>query len=460
MDNKEQKYINKQQHLSQYQLVRYNEGEMNDTEMHQVEMHLLSCDLCTDALEGIALMDYDTLAPAVQGLKERLSYRIGKSRKRDRSPIWRWAAIAAVLLLSSFAIMLILDTANVAEDSIVKKDAVKEEIPTPVANKPLKELETDTFMVQESMTVKEISPHKAKKEVQSSFLSYEINRTQIGRTDRQKTTAENRTVLPNFDIDGHSEAPETIALSNEEEIEESEVKSAKSADKIVEESLSGSTIGVRIGDSENAVEHRIISGKIFDNSGAPIPGANVILKGSTKGTVSDINGEYTLSLPKSDTALEISFIGFSTEEIFVNDTTKTLNTTLGSDMTALSEVVVTGYGTRNKRKITGAVSVEKPSTLARPLDGRRKFDKYIKQNLFTEEAEKIGVKGDIKVSFFIAENGTLSNIKIIDSIGYGLDEKAVQLLKDGPKWQSTSLQNKDALKQAFVLKIPVDIKKK
>src|SRR5688572_22348642 len=108
----------------------------------------------------------------------------------------------------------------------------------------------------------------------------------------------------------------------------------------------------RNGDDFQAVT---VSGKITDESGLPLPGTNVLVKGTSLGTTADANGEYTLAVTDGDAVLVFSFIGYTTQEISVNNQSQ-INISLAPDILALSEVVVTGYGSQSKRDITGAVS--------------------------------------------------------------------------------------------------------
>jgi len=100
-----------------------------------------------------------------------------------------------------------------------------------------------------------------------------------------------------------------------------------------------------------------IRGRIVDDAGAGIPGVNIIIKGTSNGTTSDAEGRYVLSLPSgfTDGTLVYSFIGFSTQEQAISGRS-TIDVTLVSDVTALSEVVVVGYGTQEKRDVTASIS--------------------------------------------------------------------------------------------------------
>lgn len=97
-----------------------------------------------------------------------------------------------------------------------------------------------------------------------------------------------------------------------------------------------------------------ISGKVTTADNEPIPGVNVLVKGTQIGTVTDVNGDYTLNVPDNATILVFSSIGYSIEEVAIDGRT-TINVTMSEDVQALDEIVVVGYGTQKKADITGAV---------------------------------------------------------------------------------------------------------
>jgi len=107
---------------------------------------------------------------------------------------------------------------------------------------------------------------------------------------------------------------------------------------------------------EPEYQDRTITGKITSSEdGEPLPGVNIIIKGTSQGTTTDINGNYSLSIPSGNTTLVFSFVGFQTQEIAPGNAT-TLNVSLDLEISSLTEVVVVGYGTQSRREVTGAIS--------------------------------------------------------------------------------------------------------
>ena len=99
-----------------------------------------------------------------------------------------------------------------------------------------------------------------------------------------------------------------------------------------------------------------VKGKVVDENGESLPGATVQQKGSPRGTITDIDGNFSVTVP-SDATLVISFVGYKNTEISVDGKTDLGKITLPSDTKELEQVVVIGYGTQRKVDLTGAVSI-------------------------------------------------------------------------------------------------------
>lgn len=103
-------------------------------------------------------------------------------------------------------------------------------------------------------------------------------------------------------------------------------------------------------------QKRTVSGIVTDSKNEPLIGVNVTIKNaSTTGTITDIDGKYSLEIPSGNSVLVFSYIGYSTQEVKVNNRS-VVDIVLKDDMQALEEVVVVGYGTMKKSDLTGSVS--------------------------------------------------------------------------------------------------------
>lgn len=113
------------------------------------------------------------------------------------------------------------------------------------------------------------------------------------------------------------------------------------------ESLRNSTL--------NEVQERLVTGVISNEEGDPLPGVNILLKGTTQGTTSDFDGKYSLQVPDENAILVFTFIGYETQEIVVGPRTA-IDVSMSLDTKTLEEIVVVGYGQMEKRDITGSVA--------------------------------------------------------------------------------------------------------
>lgn len=109
-------------------------------------------------------------------------------------------------------------------------------------------------------------------------------------------------------------------------------------------------------------EKKVVSGSVKDNSGELLLGVSIVLKGTSIGTVTDIDGNYSVEVPDDHAILVFSYLGYSTQELSVKGKSR-LDVILTEDMQKLEEVVVVGYGTQKKVNLTGAVAQLKGEVL-------------------------------------------------------------------------------------------------
>lgn len=112
-------------------------------------------------------------------------------------------------------------------------------------------------------------------------------------------------------------------------------------------------------------KERVVTGVVTDESGEALPGVSVVVKGTTNGITTDIDGKYTLKVP-ANSILQFSFVGMKTQEVVVDK--NKLNVVLEEDAIGLDEVVAVGYGTKSRTSVTGAVDVAKSEVLNRKVN--------------------------------------------------------------------------------------------
>lgn len=103
------------------------------------------------------------------------------------------------------------------------------------------------------------------------------------------------------------------------------------------------------------IHERIISGLVSDEKGETLPGVSVVIKNTQRGTITDAEGRYSLTVPEGDSILIFSFLGYTSQELSI-DNQSVLDVSLKADTKALDEVVVVGYGTQKIANVTGAVT--------------------------------------------------------------------------------------------------------
>jgi len=167
---------------------------------------------------------------------------------------------------------------------------------------------------------------------------------------------------------------------------------------------------------------RVITGTVTSTEdGLGVPGATVLVKGTTIGTATDIDGKYTINVPAGSNVLVFTFVGLTSQEVNIGNRS-TINVALESDVTALSEVIVTGYGTQPKREVTGAVSSVKGDAIQnlplqsfdRALQGRASGVQVRSSNGLPGGAVNIRIRGVGSVNagnepLFIVDGVQLNN---------------------------------------------------
>lgn len=181
-----------------------------------------------------------------------------------------------------------------------------------------------------------------------------------------------------------------------------------------------------------------VSGIVVDTSGDPVIGASILIKGTGQGTVTNIDGEFTLSTP-NDATLVISYVGLLTQEVPVSDNMRVV---LQSDSELLDEVVVVGYGTQRRENLTGAVSsVNVEDAVAnRPV---------------TDIAKALqGISPGLTITNNLGGVGTESTIRLRGSVGSinATGGTSPLILVDGVEVPSLNLINPSDIESISVLK--------
>lgn len=146
--------------------------------------------------------------------------------------------------------------------------------------------------------------------------------------------------------------------------------------------------------------HRVTGRVVSAADGSPMPGVNVMVKGSSLGAVTDGSGSFELTLSQPNQELVFSFIGYEQLEVEAGQKDK-LDVSLKEDATQLSEIVVTGYSLAQENE--GPVI-----KLAEPTGGRKAYDKYLDDNVrYPQQVLDNKVKGRVVIEFTVRVDGSV-----------------------------------------------------
>ena len=181
-----------------------------------------------------------------------------------------------------------------------------------------------------------------------------------------------------------------------------------------------------------------VTGSVTDSSGEPVIGANVVVKGTTNGTITDVDGKFSLEIPDK-AVLVISYIGYLTREVSVNGQS-TVSAVLTEDTQALDEVVVVGYGTMRKSDVTGSIGVAKGEELTKnqnfsALDNLR--GKVSGVNIFSNSSQPGAYANRVIIRGMATINSSSEPLYVVDGVvmeDFGLvnpnDIESMEVLKD------------------------------
>lgn len=182
-----------------------------------------------------------------------------------------------------------------------------------------------------------------------------------------------------------------------------------------------------------------VTGVVVDASGEPVIGANVVVKGTTNGTITDFDGNYTIEGVSASDVLVFSYIGYLSQEITVGNQAA-INVTLSEDSQALEEVVVVGYGVMRKSDVTGSIGVAKGDELTKnqnfsALDNLR--GKVSGVNIFSNSSQPGAYSNRVVIRGMATINASSNPLYVVDGVvmeNFDLvnpnDIESMEVLKD------------------------------
>ena len=163
-----------------------------------------------------------------------------------------------------------------------------------------------------------------------------------------------------------------------------------------------------------------VAGTVTDDTGESIPGVNVMIKGTKLGTITDVNGKYSITVPDKNSIIVFSFIGYSPQEIMIGDK-NTVNVNMIENTLDIGEVVVVGYGTMQRKNFTGSVSTVNIETSPSALTTRTNIMDMLRGNVTGVTISRetyAGSTPDIQVHGQKSVSGSSTPLVVLDGVIY------------------------------------------
>ncbi len=413
-----------------HDIEKYLNGELTPAERNALERKALHDSFLADALEGAEQINVAEFSKDVSALNEKIA-------SKKYVSVWMWPArIAAglvILLASSYIVWTVMKPEPVQDLAFEKSEqAITPSVPsdsvTPVQG--VLSLPSAEQPASGPVRDKDVATH-------STYPSKADTNPKTATTTELEIKNE---PLPNVIVAEEAKVTESIAQGKPIE-KEAEVSRAKASDDYPERktALKKKDAALATDKSETGLASsflpNVIRGQVTAvEDGSPIPGVNVLVSGSTIGTVTNEQGNYEVIIHNSNPTLVYSFIGLQSTEVKADRSE--VNVQMATDVTQLSEVVTVGYGAQAGESYPPTVD------LAHPEIGNRAFKQYLEENLsYPDQAKTNKVEGRVTVQFTVEANGVLSSFTILRGIGSGCDEELIRLIKEGPKWIPTKKDN-------------------
>ncbi len=391
-------------------LEDYLDGKLDAKTMHRVERISLEDPFVAEALAGLSASPkrVQSLSLLQKQLQDRIAQKpVQEKRWQITSQRLSIAAAAAVLFVTVSLLFWMRENSN--REKIAANTPKKVEVAIAATKEPEKPIVKNKEEIEKVVA-------------EANQPAYANNSKKSAPT---KSAITPLTAAPSPSITNASEGVSlrSIEIETRKEVSSKQVPSA----------LAGRVAGIRL----NAIK-----GAVYAEDGLPIPGASVKFKGTSKGTITDAKGQFSLSLDSMlrNPTLNVASIGFMPKEInFKKD--ENLAIKLEQDNATLNEVVITGYGTQQKR--TTMASSASIVASAAPVIGWDKFEEYVVNNNRLLVDKKLTGRF-ITVTFNVDKGGnpiklkTPKRLEMVPSQTEAEEKEAIRLVKEGPKWAMPS----------------------
>ena len=403
-------------------LLDYIRGLRKGKEAHRLEKESMQDPFLADAMDGYNQVEGNH-EQRIEKLRMQVSAHSAK-KKNTRAITWSIAACLAIGFgISSYFLFLkksMTDEVFIAEESVSIKLAEPAAPPTPA--------------IPATPTV----PATPQKEIALATTKVKTDSTPISEiTARQ---ADKKDMIAEIQTTSQPQGAPVAAVPMMEEVSE-ETAALQEVVATIDTFESESDKKMKLAKVATILPQKnMIKGRVTDEKGEPLIGASVTYKGTNIGTITNMNGEFSLVKKDDKKRLTAEYIGYDPVEIRV-DTSRTMLIAMNENKQALNEVVVVGYGAKKNKKSTTLGSDAKVKEQAekeitpQPVIGKRSYQKYLKENLVCPTDEKCAqVKGKVVLTFLVNKEGRPFYIKVKESLCESADKEAIRLIQEGPDW--------------------------
>lgn len=434
-------------------IEKYLRGELTATEMHALEMEALRDPFLAEALEGIDRTGHESFLFDLKELNKSVHQRTsGKKRTRIIAfSNWQLGVAAAVLLIAASSAYLISlvhsqqQGSRLALSEMAAQKPEEQKAPSDTVS------EAPTTNEQLALNRQEAKPSAAGPKSTAPTQQPLVTPPVASHVDEGADAAESAQT-DNVVSDALKESLGGIAVTlTKDSIVAVDPIAKKSADL-----AAGATSDDRAKRVQSLKTFKSVFGKVTSaEDGSALPGVNVVVKGTRKGTVTDDEGRYEIALDDPKQQLVFSFIGLQPVEAQTVEGQK-VDVQMAQDFSQLSEIVVTGSGVEGKTKTP--VDDHPALQFAEPMGGRKAFQQYLENQLhYPTEAMKNKIEGRVTVQFTVNPDGELGDFTVIKGLGYGCDDEVIRLIKEGPAWAPTKRDDqpvKDKVKIRLKFDLP------
>lgn len=422
-------------------LRAYHAGELTNIQKHEVEKLMLNDAFYTEAWEGIEEFDSKEIEMDLVQLEKQIDKKSNEENTRA-FPWYRLVAAAIVIAIVS-GIYIYNSKEEPMEDTM--------ELIAPQSTPPSTQMQADQpAIVDKDSTLIDTTLIPA-------FVPEENLNAGTNSESEDILYEEELEIDLDFDI---SEEDEIVFESIEEdiaEVDKVEINIPMANFELeIDNIMKNLNPARRITSSPIAAEaksaiastSRVVRGRVIgEDDGLPLPQVTVLIKGSSIGVPTDIEGRYTLNINDSmSNTIIFRYLGYLTQEVEIGNQ-KEINVSMQPDITDVGEVVVAAYGVeREEEKRIGA--------FARPESGFQTFNRYLKDNIRYPEVHKGSkIKGRVTVLFNVEPDGRITQLRIDRGMGEEFDKEALRLIQDGPDWEPATDEKGDPIVSEMKVRI-------